>query len=174
MAHHRRPSHSAPHRVRFSAHPFAVILFSLLLSQGIACHGTAATTQQGRDDVPPEYIEMKNPHPELAEANVKYFKKQLKVKCGRCHGEDGTGGTPESEGQEFPPRDFTDTEYMQTRTDGQLFYQILMGGGERCAMPAYGPESDHAWNEDKIWQMVTYLRRLSDPALKDKEPATTK
>ena len=33
---------------------------------------------------------------------------------------------------------------MSARTDGQLFYQILMGGGERCAMPAFGHEETEA------------------------------
>ncbi len=157
MARHPQPARPT----RLVAHPIGAILVSLLITQGVACHGTVATTQQGREDVPREYIEMRNPVPELSESRVKYFKKQLKTKCGRCHGADGTGGMPESEGQEYPPRDFTDAEYMQTRSDGQLFYQILVGGGERCAMPAYGPESDHAWTEKKIWEMVTFLRGLA-------------
>ena len=38
-----------------------------------------------------------------------------------------------------------------------------MGGGERCAMPAYGPESDHGWNEEKIWSMVRFVRRFAEP-----------
>jgi hypothetical protein len=53
---------------------------------------------------------------------------------------------------------------MASRTDGEFFYQILMGGGERCAMPAFGPESDHAWTEDKIWHMVAFVRRFAKPS----------
>jgi hypothetical protein len=52
---------------------------------------------------------------------------------------------------------------MKGRTDGQLFYQILMGGGERCAMPAFGPESAHAWNDEKIWRMVAFVRLFAQP-----------
>jgi len=48
------------------------------------------------------------------------------------------------------------------RRDGELFYQILVGGGDRCAMPAYGPESDHGWSELKIWHMVAYIRHFSE------------
>jgi hypothetical protein len=62
--------------------------------------------------------------------------------------------------QAAPPANFTDAAYMKTRTDGQLFYQIFMGGGDRCAMPAFGPESDHAWTEEKIWHMVAFVRRF--------------
>ena len=57
-----------------------------------------------------------------------------------------------------PAADFSDAATMSTRSDGQLFYQILMGGGERCAMPAFGPESAHAWSEDKSWRMVAFAR----------------
>ena len=50
---------------------------------------------------------------------------------------------------------------MRSRGDGQLFYPIMMGGGERCAMPAFGPESGRARNEDKIWQRVAFIRRFA-------------
>jgi hypothetical protein len=47
--------------------------------------------------------------------------------------------------------------------DPELFYQILAGGGDRCAMPAYGPDSDIGWSELKIWHMLAYIRRFADP-----------
>jgi len=50
---------------------------------------------------------------------------------------------------------------MASRTDGQFFYQILMGGGERCAMPAFGPDSAQGWSEEKIWHMVAFVRRFA-------------
>jgi hypothetical protein len=52
---------------------------------------------------------------------------------------------------------------MANSSDGELFYRIATGYGERCAMPAFGPESDHGWKEDKIWHMVAFIRRFSDP-----------
>jgi mono/diheme cytochrome c family protein len=120
-------------------------------------------TLSARDDVPPEIAARENPV-ELPEAKVRYYSKQFRSKCARCHGADGDGGGEEAEAQEVPPRDFTDAAYMSTRTDGQLFYQILAGGGDRCAMPAYGPESDHGWSEEKIWYMVAFVRRFAQPA----------
>lgn len=30
-------------------------------------------------------------------------------------------------------------------------------------MPAFGPESDHAWTEDKIWHMVAFVRTFLRP-----------
>jgi mono/diheme cytochrome c family protein len=116
-----------------------------------------------RDDVPPEIASRENPAAELSERDVRYFKRQFKAKCARCHGLDGKGGGEEAAGQAVPPTDFTDASYMKGRTDGQLFYQILMGGGERCAMPAFGPESAHAWNDEKIWRMVAFVRLFAQP-----------
>jgi mono/diheme cytochrome c family protein len=117
----------------------------------------------GREDVPAEIVDKKNPV-SLPEDRVRYYARQYKAKCARCHGIDGNGGGDEAEEQAVPPRDFTDTAYMNSRTDGQLFYQILAGGGERCAMPAFGPGTDHDWSEEKIWYMVDYVRRFAKPA----------
>ncbi len=125
--------------------------------------GIACTTVSARDDVPDAVKAAKNPVT-MEESEVRYYQRQFKGKCSRCHGLDGTGTgvdvTP-ADGL-VRPANFTDAKYMASRTDGQLFYQILMGGGERCAMPAFGPESDHAWTEDKIWHMVAFIRRFSD------------
>ncbi len=76
-----------------------------------------------------------------------------------------TAPSPEEAAEQaVPPANFTDSAYLSSRTDGQLFYQILMGGGERCAMPAYGPESSHGWTEEKVWRMVAFVRRFAQPA----------
>jgi len=118
----------------------------------------------GRDDVPADIAARKSPVSELSERDVRYFTRQFKGKCARCHGLDGSGGGAEAADQAVPPSDLTDAGYMGGRSDGQLFYQILMGGGERCAMPAFGPDSSHGWTEEKIWRMVAFVRRFAQPA----------
>jgi mono/diheme cytochrome c family protein len=125
---------------------------------GIACSSVSA-----RDDVPDEVKARKNPVT-LEEGDIRYYERQFKGKCARCHGIDGTGSGSDAAASArlVPPANFTDAKYMATRTDGQLFYQILKGGGERCAMPAFGPESDQAWTEDKIWHMVAFVRRFAE------------
>ena len=125
--------------------------------------GLACTSGSARDDVPDDVTAMKNPVT-LEESEIRYYQRQFKGKCSRCHGLDGTGTGVDAAAPDglVRPADFTDAKFMASRTDGQLFYQILMGGGERCAMPAFGPESDHAWTEDKIWHMVAFIRRFSD------------
>jgi mono/diheme cytochrome c family protein len=116
-----------------------------------------------RDDIPAEVAARENPIAELGDRDVRYFKKQFKTKCARCHGPDGSGGGAEAAEQAVPPTNFNDSSYMAGRTDGQLYYQILLGGGERCAMPAFGPDSSHGWNEEKVWRMVAFVRRFSQP-----------
>ena len=57
---------------------------------------------------------------------------------------------------------FRDRALMATRSDGQLYWQILKGGAPRSEMPAFGPGSDKSWSEEKIWGMVAFLRTLTD------------
>jgi mono/diheme cytochrome c family protein len=113
-----------------------------------------------RDDVPSEISERANPE-SLEEGELRYYARQFKGKCARCHGKDGRGGEEVPPPPMRPPADFTDASHMKSRTDGELYYQILMGGGEFCAMPAFGPESDYAWSDEKIWHMVAFVRRFS-------------
>ncbi|MBW2275374.1 MAG: cytochrome c [Deltaproteobacteria bacterium] len=113
-----------------------------------------------RDDVPPDVAARANPVT-LEDDEVRYYKRQFKGKCARCHGIDGTGKGDSAGDQTVPPANFTDSAYMSKRSDGQLYYQILEGGGEACAMPAFGPGTDHSWTEDKIWHMVAYVRRFA-------------
>ena len=136
---------------------FAICVLTTGLA-GIACSSVSA-----RDDAPDDVKARKNPV-ELEASEIRYYERQFKGNCSRCHGIDGTGKGAEAaaSGGLVPPANFTDRKYMASRTDGQLFYQILMGGGERCAMPAFGPESDHAWTEDKIWHLVAYVRRFAE------------
>ena len=134
------------------------------LLMGLGGQAALAPVATARDDVPAEIAARRSPIAELSDRDIRYFTKQFKAKCARCHGPDGTGGGEEAAEQAVPPANFADAAYMSSRTDGQLFYQILMGGGERCAMPAYGPESSHGWAEEKIWRMVAFVRRFAPPA----------
>lgn len=135
---------------------------------------------RARDDVPEEIAKRPNPVRELAPMRVRYWERQFKAKCARCHGLDGAGGGDEAASMAVPPTDFTDARYMATRSDGQLFYQILAGGGERCAMPAFGPGSEQSWSEDRIWELVLFVRRFAqrtsdsrpDPGRRGSSPAS--
>ncbi|MDH5752046.1 MAG: c-type cytochrome [Deltaproteobacteria bacterium] len=117
----------------------------------------------GCQAVPPEYMKMKNPV-SLDEDLARYYQKQFLTKCARCHGEDGAGGSPEDQAQQYPPANFTSSGFMANCTDGQLFYQIENGGEGRGDMPAFGKGSAVGWSEEKMWGMVSYLRTIAGMA----------
>jgi mono/diheme cytochrome c family protein len=126
----------------------------------LAALPASAPSSAGRDDTPAEIARAKNPVV-LDASKQAYFAKQFKANCARCHGANGDGGGDEAAQQPVPPTNFTDAAYMATRTDGQLFWQILQGGAPRCQMPAFGPGSDKSWNEEKIWGMTAFVRTLA-------------
>lgn len=120
-----------------------------------------ALASSARDDVPAEIASAKNPVV-LDASKQAYFAKQFKANCARCHGARGDGGGDEAAAQPVPPANLTDRAYMATRSDGQLYWQILKGGAPRSQMPAFGPGSDKSWSEEKVWGMVAFLRTLTD------------
>jgi len=144
-------------RTKFLRSPrcaFALLLAAMLLLPG------AVAAAERCDDVPAAFAGLKNPVV-LTAKDIAYYTKQFAKQCARCHGEKGDGGGDEAKDQKYPPPDFTDRQFMRNCSDGQLFYQIIRGGEERSAMPAFGPESDAGWPEQKVWSMVAFIRRFA-------------
>jgi mono/diheme cytochrome c family protein len=54
--------------------------------------------------------------------------------CARCHGQDGTGGPPDSLGHPGP-KNFTDPTFQKSMTDEQIKNTIINGNR---GMPAFG------------------------------------
>lgn len=105
--------------------------------------------------VPAEYIGKANPvkpTPALQDR----AKKVYGWDCAMCHGENGDGKGDLAADQKIPMRDFRDPASLAHMSDGEIFYIIQNGKGK--SMP---PEGDRA-NPDLIWNMVTYLRRMSN------------
>ncbi len=133
-------------------------MLALALCAALAC----APSYAARDDVPPEIAAATNPVA-LDAPKQAYYAKQFRANCARCHGANGAGGGEDAAAQPIVPTNLTDRAYLATRTDGQLYWQILRGGAPRCEMPAFGPGSDKSWSEEKIWGMVAFVRTLSAP-----------
>ncbi len=79
--------------------------------------------------------------------------------CAQCHGIEGKGDGINSKFLTVPPRNHTKAEYLETRTDKQLFEAIKFGGlsvGRAPCMPAWG----HTIEEKTIHQLVRYIREL--------------
>jgi mono/diheme cytochrome c family protein len=103
--------------------------------------------------VPAEYVGKANPvkpTPELQER----AKKVYGWDCAMCHGANGDGKGDMAGDQKLAMNDFRDS--LAKMSDGEIFYIIQNGEGK--SMPS---EGDRA-NPDLIWNMVVYLRKMSN------------
>ncbi len=101
--------------------------------------------------ISPEDAQKANPVKPTPESLAK-GKKTYAIDCAMCHGENGDGkGDLAADMKNVT--DFTATDAMKNRSDGELFYIIRKGNGD---MP---PEGDRAKNDD-IWNLINYIRSL--------------
>lgn len=81
--------------------------------------------------------------------------------CTQCHGLKGKGDGINAKHLTVPPRDHTKGEYLETRTDQQLFDAIKLGGlavGRAPCMPSWGSTLD----DESIHSLVRYIRELCE------------
>jgi mono/diheme cytochrome c family protein len=81
--------------------------------------------------------------------------------CTQCHGVTGKGNGINAKLLTVPPRDHTKADYLETRTDRQLFDAIQQGGlavGRAPCMPSWGDTLD----ADTIHSLVRYIRELCE------------
>jgi cytochrome c oxidase cbb3-type subunit 3 len=81
--------------------------------------------------------------------------------CAQCHGEEGHGNGINAPYLVVPPRDHTNADYIETRSDQQLFDAIKFGGlavGRAPCMPAWG----HTFEDKTIHSLVSYIRELCE------------
>lgn len=79
--------------------------------------------------------------------------------CTQCHGLAGKGDGVNARFLTVPPRDHTKADYLETRSDEQLFHAIQLGGlavGRAPCMPAWG----HTLDDDAIRSLVRHIREL--------------
>ncbi len=81
--------------------------------------------------------------------------------CTQCHGMSGKGNGINAPHTAVPPRDHTKGEYLETRSDEQLFHVIKFGGlagGRAPCMPRWG----HTLDDPTIHSLVSYIRELCE------------
>ncbi|OGW17829.1 MAG: hypothetical protein A3K09_01235 [Nitrospinae bacterium RIFCSPLOWO2_12_FULL_47_7] len=79
--------------------------------------------------------------------------------CAQCHGIEGKGDGINAHLLTVKPRNHTEAEYLETRSDEDLFKAIKLGGvavGRAPCMPKWG----HTLDDDIIRGLVLYIREL--------------
>jgi mono/diheme cytochrome c family protein len=111
-------------------------------------------------DPPDEFAELTNPlanDPEAIEGGMVLYD----TLCVSCHGPEGRGDGPAGEVLEPKPANLADSMMMGELSDGYLFWRISKGGAMEpfnSAMPAW----EASLTEAERWQLVSYIRSLSD------------
>ena len=93
------------------------------------------------------------------QADAKRGAKVYKEYCVQCHGVEGKGNGINAKFLTVPPRNHTKAQYLETRSDEQLFEAIKFGGlsvGRAPCMPAW----EHTLDDGIIQSMVQYIREL--------------
>lgn len=100
---------------------------------------------------PPPTAPIQKATPEIKETYQWY--------CAQCHGIEGKGDGINAHLLTVKPRNHTEAEYLETRSDDDLFRAIKLGGvavGRAPCMPQWG----HTLDDDTIRGLVRYVREL--------------
>ena len=130
---------------------------------------TATSSSGGQSDscvqprktakAPDSFLAMTNPlaaSAEVLQTGKTLFQKSAKpAACAMCHGEKGDGKGMMGAALVPPPRNFTCNAMMKDIEDGQLFWIVKKGS------PGTGMMSFSGLSDDKVWQLVYYIRSLA-------------
>lgn len=114
------------------------------------------STSQDPWDVPAEYKSMKNPTDASDKEGILDGKYIYSKECSSCHGKAGMGDGSKADGLKGYLGDFSDPEFFEEQTEGELFYKIKKG---RDDMPSF--EKKIRSDED-IWLVINYIKTLAD------------
>ena len=113
---------------------------------------------------PVEARQLRNPVPYSAGIVREGRKTYLRL-CQYCHGADGRAqANPDFEAPSLRAPD----EWLYGSTDGELFVSIRFGAGHE--MPPFGKQLD----EERIWQLVHYVRSIGPKELRPVEAKQNK
>ena len=134
------------------------MLFVLVVFSGCGSEPTPHQTQAKKTDA----IVQKDFQPAMDVSSVTEKTRQVYRRyCAQCHGVKGHGDGINAQYLVVPPRDHTKGDYLETRSDQQLFDAIKLGGlavGRAPCMPAW----EHTFENETIRSLVNYIRELCD------------
>ncbi len=111
-------------------------------------------------EVPEEYAGKTNPFAGDADA-IAAGEQIFQTYCVACHGTEGKGDGPAAATLDPKPANLADSMMMSMTTDDYLFWRVNEGGAMEpfnSAMPAW----KGALSEEQIWQVISYVRTLSE------------
>jgi cytochrome c oxidase cbb3-type subunit 3 len=132
------------------------MLLAFMVFSGCSPEPKPHQTQAKKTDV----IFQKGLQPVMDVSSVTEKTRQLYQRyCAQCHGVKGKGDGVNALYLVVPPRDHTKSDYLETRSDQQLFNAIKLGGlavGRAPCMPAW----EHTFEDKIIHSLVNYIREL--------------
>ncbi len=111
-------------------------------------------------EAPDEFASLTNPFAGDEEAAAA-GKTLFDASCAACHCPEGMGDGPAAEALDPKPATLADGAMMDTLSDGYLFWRVSKGGAIEpfnSAMPAW----ETGLTEDQRWQVISYVRTLSN------------
>lgn len=137
--------------------PYKQWLCLILLCGSLsACGGESHDSGERPQAPPPVSVPAPKPEPVAVSQETRDVYQWY---CTQCHGAEGKGNGPNALHLAVPPRNHTKADYLETRTDQQLFEAIKLGGlavGRAPCMPAWG----HTLDDTTINSLVRYIREL--------------
>ncbi|MFT4578944.1 MAG: mono/diheme cytochrome c family protein [Nitrospinales bacterium] len=140
----------------------AVLLGSCFFLLGVTTLVSAEDCVQKRTTLlaPENIYKLGNPlgsTPDNVSAGEKLYHKEAKpLACVQCHGPKGKADGVMAKGMTPKPRDFSCSAMMKDIPDGQLFW-VIKNGSKGTGMMSF-----NALNDTQIWQVVSYIRKLSN------------
>ncbi|MDE2483969.1 MAG: cytochrome c [candidate division NC10 bacterium] len=87
--------------------------------------------------------------------------------CVPCHGPAGKGDGAAAAALNPKPRNFTDGELMNAKTDAQLI-KAIKEGGAAVGLSSFMPTWAGQLSDEEIKEIVTYIRSLAIPKYQPK------
>lgn len=143
----------------------AVGVFTLLGSGEDTRSAGGASAVSGEAPAPAAFADKVAPKPAAYDGLVGRGAKVYAANCFVCHGGDGNGEGPWAPTLSTPARDFTDSGWMSSQSDGVFFTSILRGV-PGTPMPSFAGRL----SERDIWAVTAYLRGFSPEVDLDSVP----
>jgi mono/diheme cytochrome c family protein len=131
----------------------ALFVFLLIV---IAVAIAYAVIQNRPWTVPPEAKQWKNPIMS-SEAVLQSIRPIYNDKCAVCHGISGKGDGHDAKLYDPLPTNFTDSQRLDSVSDGELFYKMTEG---HKPMPSFRKRL----TDQQRWQLVLLIRSFATPA----------